>query len=216
MGNFLNCQAVRVSRVLRDLGAANGRSEFCHVTCGWPMGEVRCVRWPEVGCHEQRPSQLWLSVWVFRSINSEIRSSKSWNQKLKDWNSHIYVVCSYRVWNTRQGTILTILLFSYDTSNKSTKGASKQRRDSINHEINKLRDLLPIPASARWPNTQTNVESSLKCFRQRLSQLQLMALILVYVRKTNYFEKRESFYPELNGQPQQLRAQQQIGSKTSK
>ncbi len=49
------------------------------------------------------------------------------------------------------------------------------RRDHINHEINKLRDLLPIPASAR----------------QRLSQLQLMALILVYVRKTNYFEKRE-------------------------
>ena len=28
-----------------------------------------------------------------------------------------------------------------------------------------------------------------------------MALILVYVRKTNYFEKRECFYPELNGQP---------------
>ena len=51
------------------------------------------------------------------------------------------------------------------------------RRDHINHEINKLRDLLPIPASAR----------------QRLSQLQLMALILVYVRKTNYFEKRELF-----------------------
>ena len=49
------------------------------------------------------------------------------------------------------------------------------RRDHINHEINKLRDLPPIPASAR----------------QRLSQLQLMALILVYVRKTNYFEKRE-------------------------
>eukprot|EP00090_Calanus_glacialis_P004659 TRINITY_DN13513_c0_g1_i1.p1 TRINITY_DN13513_c0_g1~~TRINITY_DN13513_c0_g1_i1.p1 ORF type:complete len:542 (+),score=71.21 TRINITY_DN13513_c0_g1_i1:172-1797(+) len=62
---------------------------------------------------------------------------------------------------------------NYDTSNKSTKGASKLRRDHINHEINKLRDLLPIPASAR----------------QRLSQLQLMALILVYVRKTNYFEK---------------------------
>ena len=70
------------------------------------------------------------------------------------------------------------MFFSYDTSNKSTKGASKMRRDHINHEINKLRDLLPIPASAR----------------QRLSQLQLMALILVYVRKTNYFEKRESFY----------------------
>ena len=42
-----------------------------------------------------------------------------------------------------------IICCSYDTSNKSTKGASKQRRDSINHEINKLRDLLPIPASAR-------------------------------------------------------------------
>ena len=69
--------------------------------------------------------------------------------------------------------------FSYDTGNKSTKGASKMRRDSINHEINKLRDLLPIPASAR----------------QRLSQLQLMALILVYVRKTNYFEKRETQSP---------------------
>jgi len=62
---------------------------------------------------------------------------------------------------------------NYDSGTKSTKGASKMRRDSINHEINKLRDLLPIPASAR----------------QRLSQLQLMALILVYVRKTNYFEK---------------------------
>ena len=30
------------------------------------------------------------------------------------------------------------------------------------------------------------------CFRQRLSQLQLMALILVYVRKTNYFEKSKT------------------------
>jgi hypothetical protein len=29
-------------------------------------------------------------------------------------------------------------------------------------------------------------------FRQRLSQLQLMALILVYVRKTNYFEKSKT------------------------
>ena len=76
-------------------------------------------------------------------------------------------------------THLHVVAFSYDTGNKSTKGASKMRRDSINHEINKLRDLLPIPASAR----------------QRLSQLQLMALILVYVRKTNYFEKRETQSP---------------------
>ena len=35
-------------------------------------------------------------------------------------------------------------------------------------------------------------------FRQRLSQLQLMALILVYVRKTNYFEKRKSIFSALN------------------
>lgn len=54
---------------------------------------------------------------------------------------------------------------------KSTKGASKQRRDQINAEIAQLRELLPLPASTR----------------QRLSQLQLMALVLVYVRKSNYF-----------------------------
>jgi len=55
----------------------------------------------------------------------------------------------------------------------STQGASKMRRDSINGEVMKLRDLLPLPASTR----------------QRLSQLQLMALICVYVRKTNFFDK---------------------------
>lgn len=54
---------------------------------------------------------------------------------------------------------------------KSTKGASKLRRDLINTEIAQLRELLPLPASTR----------------QRLSQLQLMALVLVYVRKSNYF-----------------------------
>lgn len=54
---------------------------------------------------------------------------------------------------------------------KSTKGASKLRRDLINIEITQLRELLPLPASTR----------------QRLSQLQLMALVLVYVRKSNYF-----------------------------
>lgn len=67
---------------------------------------------------------------------------------------------------------------NYDTGNKSTKeavtqGASKMRRDSINGEVSKLRDLLPLPSSTR----------------QRLSQLQLMALICVYVRKTNFFDK---------------------------
>lgn len=56
---------------------------------------------------------------------------------------------------------------------KSTKGASKMRRDLINTEIAHLRDLLPLPSSTR----------------QRLSQLQLMALVLVYVRKSNYFDQ---------------------------
>ncbi|KAI9558609.1 hypothetical protein GHT06_015397 [Daphnia sinensis] len=61
---------------------------------------------------------------------------------------------------------------SFDAS-KSTKGASKLRRDLINTEIGHLRDLLPLPASTR----------------QRLSQLQLMALVCVYVRKANYFQQ---------------------------
>jgi len=77
-----------------------------------------------------------------------------------------------------------IVVFSYEPSGngsssgsnqggKSTKGASKMRRDLINNEIANLRDLLPLPSSTR----------------QRLSQLQLMALVLVYVRKSNYFDQ---------------------------
>ena len=65
---------------------------------------------------------------------------------------------------------LPLHCFSFDAS-KSTKGASKLRRDLINSEIANLRDLLPLPSSTR----------------QRLSQLQLMALVCVYVRKANYF-----------------------------
>lgn len=65
-----------------------------------------------------------------------------------------------------------IFTFRFD-ANKSTKGASKLRRDLINSEIANLRDLLPLPQSTR----------------QRLSQLQLMALICVYVRKANYFQQ---------------------------
>ena len=49
------------------------------------------------------------------------------------------------------------------------------RRDMINSEIAHLRDLLPLPSSTR----------------QRLSQLQLMALVCVYVRKSNYFQQGE-------------------------
>ncbi|XP_046483906.1 neuronal PAS domain-containing protein 4A-like isoform X1 [Neodiprion pinetum] len=58
-------------------------------------------------------------------------------------------------------------------ASKSTKGASKLRRDLINAEIANLRDLLPLPASTR----------------QRLSQLQLMALVCVFLRKANYFQR---------------------------
>ncbi|KAG5682281.1 hypothetical protein PVAND_011644 [Polypedilum vanderplanki] len=64
-------------------------------------------------------------------------------------------------------------MFSRFETTKSTKGASKLRRDLINSEIANLRDLLPLPQSTR----------------QRLSQLQLMALVCVYVRKANYFQQ---------------------------
>ncbi|XP_066985363.1 neuronal PAS domain-containing protein 4A-like isoform X4 [Macrobrachium rosenbergii] len=62
---------------------------------------------------------------------------------------------------------------------KSTKGASKMRRDLLNAEISQLRDLLPLPSSTR----------------QRLSQLQLMALVCVYVRKSNYFQQAMKHAP---------------------
>jgi hypothetical protein len=71
-------------------------------------------------------------------------------------------------------SFLVSSVFSFDAS-KSTKGASKLRRDLINSEIANLRDLLPLPSSTR----------------QRLSQLQLMALVCVYVRKANYFHHGE-------------------------
>ncbi|XP_055343145.1 PAS domain-containing protein cky-1-like [Paramacrobiotus metropolitanus] len=54
---------------------------------------------------------------------------------------------------------------------RSTRSQSKQRRDLINREINHLRELLPFPQDVR----------------HRLSQLQLMACICVYLRKTSFF-----------------------------
>lgn len=73
--------------------------------------------------------------------------------------------------NRRSKSVRAFWCFSFE-ANKSTKGASKLRRDLINAEIANLRDLLPLPSSTR----------------QRLSQLQLMALVCVYVRKANYFQ----------------------------
>lgn len=54
---------------------------------------------------------------------------------------------------------------------RSTKGASKQRRDAINERVGQLRDLLPL----------SNVT------RSRLSQLQVMALVRSYIAKSNFF-----------------------------
>ncbi|KAL3872960.1 hypothetical protein ACJMK2_036128 [Sinanodonta woodiana] len=56
---------------------------------------------------------------------------------------------------------------------RSNRGASKQRRDQINIEIATMRDLLPLPETAR----------------QRLSQLQIMSLSCVYIRKCNILQK---------------------------
>uniref|UniRef100_W5LQ89 Neuronal PAS domain-containing protein 4-like n=1 Tax=Astyanax mexicanus TaxID=7994 RepID=W5LQ89_ASTMX len=51
---------------------------------------------------------------------------------------------------------------------RSTKGASKARRDHINAEIRKMRELLPIPAEEQ----------------ERLSYLHTMSIICTFIRKT--------------------------------
>ncbi|PAV71263.1 hypothetical protein WR25_03056 [Diploscapter pachys] len=53
---------------------------------------------------------------------------------------------------------------------RSTRGASKQRRDQINIEIQRLRDLLPLSDS----------------IKDRLFQLQVMSLGCIYIRKHRY------------------------------
>jgi len=54
---------------------------------------------------------------------------------------------------------------------RSTKGASKQRRDAINERVAQIRELLPVSEAAR----------------SRLSQLQVMALAKSYIAKSNLF-----------------------------
>ncbi|XGW06398.1 hypothetical protein V3C99_016590 [Haemonchus contortus] len=56
------------------------------------------------------------------------------------------------------------------TPQRSTRGASKQRRDQINVEIQRLRDLLPLSES----------------IKDRLFQLQVMSLGCIYIRKHRY------------------------------
>ncbi|KHN76520.1 Neuronal PAS domain-containing protein 4 [Toxocara canis] len=59
---------------------------------------------------------------------------------------------------------------AHATSTRSTRGASKQRRDQINIEIQKLRDLLPLSDS----------------IKDRLFQLQVMSLACIFIRKHKY------------------------------
>lgn len=61
-------------------------------------------------------------------------------------------------------------------SHRSTKGASKARRDHINHEIRNMRALLPIGQDER----------------ERLSYLHSMAVICTYVRKSVLFQGESS------------------------
>jgi len=57
---------------------------------------------------------------------------------------------------------------------RSTKGASKQRRDAINDRVAQIRELLPVSEAAR----------------ARLSQLQVMALARSYIAKSNLFTRQ--------------------------
>ncbi|TKR87441.1 hypothetical protein L596_011839 [Steinernema carpocapsae] len=59
---------------------------------------------------------------------------------------------------------------SASSQQRSTRGASKQRRDQINVEIYQLRDLLPLSSS----------------IKDRLFQLQVMSLACIFIRKDRY------------------------------
>lgn len=61
-------------------------------------------------------------------------------------------------------------------SHRSTKGASKARRDHINHEIRNMRALLPISQEDQ----------------ERLSYLHSMAAICTYIRKSVLFQGETS------------------------
>ncbi|KIH53174.1 hypothetical protein ANCDUO_16707 [Ancylostoma duodenale] len=65
---------------------------------------------------------------------------------------------------------------------RSTRGASKQRRDQINVEIQRLRDLLPLSES----------------IKDRLFQLQVMSLGCIYIRKHRYQKHSKNHSSVLN------------------
>lgn len=105
---------------------------------------------------------LCLSTWLLRDSREQMTSNVYVDFTIRHsvlvHDFHLYLIVCY------------MRPFSFEAT-KSTKGASKARRDLINSEVANLRDLLPLPSSTR----------------QRLSQLQLMALVCVFVRKSNYF-----------------------------
>lgn len=72
--------------------------------------------------------------------------------------------------------LITPLTSAMMVSHRSTKGASKARRDHINNEIRNMRALLPI--------TQED--------RERLSYLHSMAAICTYIRKSVLFQGKSS------------------------
>ncbi|CAI2354878.1 unnamed protein product [Caenorhabditis sp. 36 PRJEB53466] len=69
-----------------------------------------------------------------------------------------------------------------NSQQRSTRGASKQRRDQINVEIQKLRDLLPLS----------------DLIKDRLFQLQVMSLGCIFIRKQRY---QQTLMPMQMGPP---------------
>jgi len=63
--------------------------------------------------------------------------------------------------------------FGREKMYRSTKGASKARRDQINAEIRNLKDLLPISDADK----------------ARLSYLHIMSLACIYTRKSVFFSQ---------------------------
>lgn len=123
-----------------------------------------------------------------RTNRLEIEKKFAWSSSKIRYNNFFFSSFNYR-FDTNKSTkgrnSLSINRQTFNVKNQfnwlpksffsTCLGASKLRRDLINAEIANLRDLLPLPQSTR----------------QRLSQLQLMALVCVYVRKANYFQQGE-------------------------
>lgn len=74
---------------------------------------------------------------------------------------------------------MTALRSNASTMYRSTKGASKARRDQINAEIRNLKDLLPI----------TDADKA------RLSYLHIMSLACMYTRKSVFFTQGRTEFP---------------------